>query len=159
MGESCNLTQSSDRRLKEDLTPLMGVLEALESLEPVYYRFRAGTQHSRAKQIGLLAQQVERVFPELVSRDASGYLSLSYSKLSAVLVQAVKEQQAEIEGLRAALEQLRAQHAALEVDQVALREGATGTEARLAALEAALGHMVASPVAPHGTSAASGTNR
>jgi hypothetical protein len=55
------------------------------------------------RNIGLIAQDVEQVFPELVFTDASGFKSVDYTKLTAVLVQAVKEQQTAIEQLRAQL--------------------------------------------------------
>ncbi len=51
---------------------------------------------SEAKQIGLIAQDVETVVPEVVNTDNEGYKSLSYDKLTAVLIEAVKEQQKEI---------------------------------------------------------------
>ncbi len=45
------------------------------------------------KQIGLIAQEVEKVFPELVSTDSEGYKSIAYGKLTAVLIEAIKELQ------------------------------------------------------------------
>lgn len=96
-----SLTQSSDARLKQDVAPLTGALEALAALQPVRYRFRAGTGRPPEAQVGLLAQEVEAVLPELVRAEADGYLSVSYTQLAAVLVQAVNEQQAQIEALRA----------------------------------------------------------
>jgi len=52
------------------------------------------------KQIGLVAQDVETVIPELVSTDTKGFKAVSYNKLTAVLVEAVKELKAENEQLR-----------------------------------------------------------
>ena len=87
------LTQSSDARLKEEIEPLEGVLDRVLRLQPVTYRFKEGVGWSREKQIGLLAQEVAELFPELVKAEADGYLSLSYTQLAAVLVQALREQQ------------------------------------------------------------------
>jgi len=53
------------------------------------------------RNIGLLAQEVEAVAPELVHTDANGFKSVDYGRLSAVLVQAVKEQQSVIRDLAA----------------------------------------------------------
>ncbi|MBW2354000.1 MAG: tail fiber domain-containing protein [Deltaproteobacteria bacterium] len=58
-----------------------------------------------SRQIGLLAQDVERVIPELVSADETGYKAVSYNKLTAVLVEAVKELKAENERLRKRLKE------------------------------------------------------
>jgi len=58
--------------------------------------------------VGLVAQEVERVLPELVHTDAEGMMSVDYSRLSAVLVEAVKEQQAMINELREEVSKLKA---------------------------------------------------
>jgi multidrug efflux pump subunit AcrA (membrane-fusion protein) len=86
-------------------------LDGLLGLTPIRYRFREGTGHPLERQIGLSAQEVERAFPELVSRDSKGYLSVAYTNLTAVLVRAIQEQQAEIEALRAEVAALRAARA------------------------------------------------
>ena len=49
------------------------------------------------KQIGLIAQEVEKIFPEIVATNKDGYKSIDYSKISVLLLQAMKEQQNEIE--------------------------------------------------------------
>ena len=58
------------------------------------------------RQIGLIAQEVEAVFPELVKTDSQGYKAVSYEKLTAVLVEAMKEQQAKISELGAKIKRL-----------------------------------------------------
>ncbi|MEJ2218265.1 MAG: tail fiber domain-containing protein, partial [Gemmatimonadota bacterium] len=68
------LTQSSDARLKEDMEPLEGTLAKVLQLTPIRYRFRPGTGRPGGEQIGLTAQQVQPLFPELVKQDADGYL-------------------------------------------------------------------------------------
>jgi hypothetical protein len=106
------LTESSDARLKVDIEPLGPALEHLADIIPVRFRFREDTGHPTDPQIGLLAQEVAEAFPELVTTDSEGYLSLAYPKLTAVLIRAIQEQQDEIEALRAAqteiLQRLRA---------------------------------------------------
>jgi hypothetical protein len=52
------------------------------------------------KEIGLIAQDLEQVYPELVSTDQDGYKSVQYSHLVPVLIEAIKEQQKQIEGLK-----------------------------------------------------------
>ena len=65
--------------------------------------FREGNQN------GLIAQEVEEVLPELVRTDHDGYKAVEYQKITAVLVEAIKEQQQEIEALKAAVAVLRGQ--------------------------------------------------
>lgn len=62
---------------------------------------------SEGKQIGLVAQEVEKVLPERVSEDKDGYKGVSYSKLTAVLVEAIKESKAQNEKQKAEIEELR----------------------------------------------------
>ncbi len=103
-----SLTESSDIRLKTEIEPLEGVLEAILQLTPIRYRYRTGTGHPADPQLGLSAQEVRRVLPELVSEDAEGHLSVAYTDLAAVLVGAVQELEAENQALREELETLRA---------------------------------------------------
>ena len=103
------LTQSSDLRFKEGIEPLESALSGVLDLRPIRYRFREGTGHPTDPQIGLGAQDVERVFPELVHRDSQGQLSVAYTQLTAVLVRAIQEQQQMIETLRAEIAALQAQ--------------------------------------------------
>jgi len=93
------LTENSDRRYKTEIEPIGEALEGLLGIEPVRYRFKPGTGYSDGEQIGLIAQDVEDAFPELVLRDDEGDRSVAYSKLTAVLIRALQEQQAQIEAL------------------------------------------------------------
>jgi len=58
------------------------------------------------EQIGLIAQDVEAVLPEMVHEGNDGYKSIDYARLTAVLVEAVKELKAENEELRSRIERL-----------------------------------------------------
>ncbi|MFQ5571683.1 MAG: tail fiber domain-containing protein [Rhodothermales bacterium] len=121
------LTENSDRRLKTDITPLHDAGNALARLQPVRYHFRKGTNRPEGVQIGLIAQEVQEVFPELVIEGADGYLSVSYAKLSAVLVQALNEQQAQLEAKAAAVEALQNELAAVN-ERLARLESASTAE-------------------------------
>ncbi len=67
-----------------------------------HLRFGEGTQ------VGFIAQEVERVIPEVVRTDTEGHKSVAYANVTALLIEAVKAQQAEIEKLRAQFESLAA---------------------------------------------------
>ena len=101
----------SDLRYKEHVTSLTNVLARLERLRGVEFnwndRFRSTSPQATGRQIGVIAQEVEREFPELVMTDPQGYKSVDYGKLSAVLLEAIKEQQKEIEALKGSVEKLR----------------------------------------------------
>ena len=64
------LFQNSDRRLKTAIHPLADALDGLARLQPVRFRFRAGTNRPEGEHIGLIAQEVQVVFPELVQQEA-----------------------------------------------------------------------------------------
>ena len=88
----------SDIRLKTNITPLTDILPKLDNISAVGFNWKNGadTKH----QIGFIAQEVEKIFPELVFTDDKGYKSIDYSKFSAILLGAVKEQQKQIEELK-----------------------------------------------------------
>jgi len=90
---------SSDSHLKENIVPLTGILEKVLQLQGVNFTWRSDDSHIR--DIGFLAQDVQKVFPELVVRDQNdGLLSVKYMNMTAVLTEAIKEQQKEIETIR-----------------------------------------------------------
>lgn len=94
---------SSDFRFKKDIHALDNSLEDIMKLNGVSYKWKTDEFTKRGftedKQIGLIAQEVEDVLPELVKTERDGYKSVDYQSLSAVLVEAIKEQQMTIESL------------------------------------------------------------
>jgi hypothetical protein len=79
----------SDERLKRDFEIIPDSLEKILSLNGYYYYWNRGTDTS--KKMGVKAQEVEKVFPEVVSHGADGFLSVSYNHLVAGVIEAVKE--------------------------------------------------------------------
>ena len=79
---------TSDVRLKDGLERIDSVLDKLDRIHLYRYNFHDNDQ---VKHLGLIAQEVVRVFPELVSKDENGYLAIDYNGMTAVLLQAVKE--------------------------------------------------------------------
>ncbi|WP_051664130.1 tail fiber domain-containing protein [Dyadobacter crusticola] len=84
------LTQNSDFRLKRDIVPLSANFEKLSSISGRHYYWK-DPQRSQGLQTGLIAQEVEGVFPELVETDKDGYKSVNYIGLIPHLLEAVKE--------------------------------------------------------------------
>ena len=100
---SGTLTINSDARLKENLTPLTGALDKVKALTGYNYN-RIG---SDKLEMGVVAQEVQKVAPELVLEDSEGTLSVSYQNMVALLIEAVKEQSAEIAALKEQVEELK----------------------------------------------------
>ena len=116
----------SDERFKEDVEPVEGVLNSLESLEAVTYKLKshryanampvsmsakdikeravmekyAKNLESSSERYGFLAQNVKEVFPQLVHTDNSGYMYVDYIGLIPILVQSINELRAELAELK-----------------------------------------------------------
>jgi trimeric autotransporter adhesin len=103
----------SDIRLKKEIEPLKSSLERVIKLQGVSYSWKAvenpGRGFSSGRNIGLIAQDVEKVIPEVVYTDGKGIKALSYDKLAPVFVEAMKEQQKIISNLTEKLERLEAE--------------------------------------------------
>ncbi len=89
----------SDRRWKTNFATIPNALDKIEHINGYYYNWK--NRPDTSIQVGVIAQEIEVVLPQIVSTDENGYKSVDYSKLTALLIQAVKEQQVLIEALQA----------------------------------------------------------
>ena len=98
------IAENSDGRLTQNIVPLTGTLSKLDQLRGVSFEW----DHSAAsignkegeKSIGMIAQELQKVYPELVVASKNGgheYLSIDYGKFTVVLLQALKELQSQID--------------------------------------------------------------
>jgi len=95
------LTQSSDARLKQEVAPLTKSLEKVAQLQGVHYKWNAVKPHDmESLQTGLIAQEVEKILPELVKESSDGYKSVNYIGLIPHLIEAIKELKAENDTLQ-----------------------------------------------------------
>jgi hypothetical protein len=108
----------SDRRLKKDIRDLDKTLNNILNLRPVRFKMLtrnelreatgsnsfAGLSNENVSQIGLIAQEVQEIFPEIVSNNNSNYLGIQYTQLVPVLIKGLQEQQEKIEKLKALAE-------------------------------------------------------
>jgi hypothetical protein len=98
------LTYSS-MRWKEEIRPLENALDKVMRLRG--YHFRWKPEYGGTEDIGFLAEEVAQVVPEVVSYEPDGQVGgMDYSRLVALLVEAIKQQQQEIDQLRGMVEQL-----------------------------------------------------
>ena len=95
-----SINAPSDIRLKTHIETLSDVLEKIDKLRGVRYEFIDQKKYATGPQIGVIAQELQKVFPELVKKGTNGYLAVNYSQLTGVLIQAIKEQQQEINTLK-----------------------------------------------------------
>jgi hypothetical protein len=104
--------QFSDKRLKKDIKGLENVTERIKKLSGYTYSFRTDEFKQRGfdnkSHIGLIAQEVKEVFPELITEDAKGFYAVDYQGMIPVLLQVAKEQQALVEKLQQQVAELKA---------------------------------------------------
>ena len=81
---------ASDARLKKDVVSLDSALDKLDAIRGVHYHWVDAAQ-PQSRQIGVIAQEIQAVYPELVREGGNGFLSVDYPKLTAVLIQSIKE--------------------------------------------------------------------
>jgi len=101
------LTQTSDRKYKKNIVPIENSLQKVLSLNGVIFDWNKDVVTSKKfddkKNIGFIAQDVEEIIPEVVTTDENGDKSINYGNITSVLVEAIKEQQKQIEELKAQL--------------------------------------------------------
>ena len=92
---SGTVVQGSDIRLKEDIRPIDNALSRVNNIDGVYFTYK----DSGDKSIGVIAQDIQKILPEVVSEDKNGYLGVNYSGIVPVLIEAVREQNSIISDL------------------------------------------------------------
>jgi hypothetical protein len=99
---------SSDERLKKNVAAIPNAIEKIKQIGGYYFDWiEDETIHTNTgHDVGVIAQEIEQILPEVVAIRENGYKAVKYEKLTALLIQAVKEQQATIETLQKRVEDL-----------------------------------------------------
>ncbi len=100
-------TSLSDIRMKENITPLEPVLDDLTKLHAIRFHFKKSVDEKQSPQIGVIAQEVQKYFPEFVYTDPNGHLLVYYDKLTVVLLKGLQELKADNDNQAAALTDLK----------------------------------------------------
>jgi hypothetical protein len=124
------LTQSSDRRLKRDFAPLSASLHKLTSLRGYHYYWK-DKERDQSLQTGLIAQDVETLFPELVKTDDKGFKSLNYTGLIPHLIESLR--------------QLTNQNAKLEAENAVFKADSKAIHDELSTIKSRLDKLFAQP--------------
>ncbi len=99
--KTAGINELSDERYKSGITTLAGALGKLMQLRGTEYFWRTeefpALNLGKEKQMGVIAQEVEKVLPELVHTDDDGYKAVDYTKMIPLLIEAIKEQEARLE--------------------------------------------------------------
>ena len=98
--------ESSDRRLKTGITKIDSILERVSRLRPVRFQYHAEDKSPDGdSHLGLIAQEVQILFPELVSQRGDGLLGLDYSKLGVLAIKALQELTVSLSGQQEVIDQ------------------------------------------------------
>lgn len=103
---------SSDIRFKKNIKPIKDALAKTLQLQGVYFHWNQAQfperDFSTKTEMGFIAQEVEKVIPEVVSQENNeqGYRAVKYDKIVALLVEAIKEQQLQIDSLKVQLKKI-----------------------------------------------------
>jgi hypothetical protein len=123
---------SSDARMKRNIAPFAASLDKVARLQPVHFDWRVDEFPDRhfgtSRSFGLIAQEVEKVLPEMVTEDEHGYKAVKYNLLPLLNTQAIKELKAE-NGLLA--ERLKQQQTRIDTQEEQIRQ----LEAALASIQ------------------------
>jgi hypothetical protein len=100
-----NVTAYSDIKLKRDIEPIQNALDKVLAIRGV--TFIRTDQEDDRRHCGVIAQEVEEVLPEVIQEQADGIKSVAYGNMVGLLIEAIKEQQKQIESLRSEIENLK----------------------------------------------------
>ena len=100
---------TSDIRLKDNVEVIKGSLDKIEGIRGVEFDWNEKSnklQQEKGHDVGLIAQEVEKVLPEIVQIRKDGIMAIQYEKVVPLLVEAIKEQQNTIENLESRIKLL-----------------------------------------------------
>jgi hypothetical protein len=94
---------TSDERLKDNIEVIKGSLDKIGEIRGVEFDWNEeapGWARERGHDVGVIAQEVQKVVPEIVVERKSGYLGVDYKRLVPLLIESVKELKQEVEDLK-----------------------------------------------------------
>jgi hypothetical protein len=99
-----DITAFSDARVKENVVTIDNALDKVLNLRGVYYN--RNDSEDKRKKIGVIAQEIMKVLPEVVNQDTNGIYNVSYGNMAGLFIEAFKQQQKEIDELKNIIKQL-----------------------------------------------------
>jgi hypothetical protein len=102
---SGDVTAFSDARVKENIVTIDNALEKTLALRGVYYN--RTDKDDKSQKVGVIAQEIQQVLPQVVQEQPDGMLGVSYGNMAGLFIEAIKEQQAQIESQKSEIEELK----------------------------------------------------
>jgi hypothetical protein len=99
---------SSDRQLKDNITPIENALEKVKQIGGYTFDWNDKQTTYEGHDVGVIAQEIEAVLPEVVTTRDTGFKAVKYEKIVPLLIEAIKEQQTQIENQQSQIDELKA---------------------------------------------------
>jgi hypothetical protein len=103
---------SSDKRFKDNIKPIEKPLEKISKISGNTFDWKEENkiEHGyEGEDVGVIAQEIEVVLPQIVTTRDNGYKAVKYDKLVALLIEGIKEQQIQINDMKVEIENLKKQ--------------------------------------------------
>ena len=91
---------SSDRNLKDNIQPIENPLEKMDKIGGYTFVWNDKQSTYKGKDIGVVAQEIQEIMPEIVATRANGYLGVKYEKIVPLLIESIKELKKEVEDIK-----------------------------------------------------------
>ena len=91
---------SSDKRLKDNITPISNPIKKILQIGGYTFNWNEKQDTYEGQDVGVIAQEVEKVLPEVVENRENGYKAVKYEKMVPLLIEAIKDQQKQIDELK-----------------------------------------------------------
>jgi hypothetical protein len=98
---------SSDRELKDDIKPIENPLEKMEKIGGYTFVWNDKQSTYKGKDVGVVAQEIQSVLPEIVAGRANGYLGVKYEKIVPLLIESIKENTKQIKELKQEINEIK----------------------------------------------------
>ena len=98
---------SSDRELKDDIKPIENPLEKMEKIGGYTFVWNDKQSTYKGKDVGVVAQEIQSVLPEIVASRANGYLGVKYEKIVPLLIESIKENTKQIKELKQEINEIK----------------------------------------------------
>ena len=98
--------QSSDKKLKDNVSVILKPIEKVKQISGYEFDWNNKQDIYQGHDFGVIAQEVEKVMPELVRTNSNGFKGVKYEKIVPLLIESIKEQQKQIDELKKKLEEL-----------------------------------------------------
>ena len=82
---------ASDKRLKDNIKPIENAIDKIKMIGGYEFDWNINSRNNEGHDVGVIAQEIEEVLPELVGTRSDGYKGVKYEKLTALLIQSNKE--------------------------------------------------------------------